>query len=193
MYVFAAIASTKGEFMKYKNRQQESHLVEIIRFLYLYQALSLRQLRKLYPELPETTVRTLIRRLQKAGRLIWLPDKDLVLYSRDTVPNPDILSAFWVLLDFLPETIYHTVSDFPVALTFFTESEGYDVIHVPEEKEILINHALSSPCKGTLKRLVVVERPEQMRLLTFPDISAFCMVGKDGKVQYYKQQGVNLI
>ena len=66
-----------------------------------------------------------------------MPERELVLYAKDCVPEPSILSAFWVLLDFREDITYHTASDFPVALTFYTQSDAYDVIHIPEEKRYL--------------------------------------------------------
>lgn len=77
-----------------------------------------------------------------------------------------------------------------MSLTFYTNSNCYDVIHVPEEKEILINHALSDYDEDAPKRLVVVDHTGQIPNLHFPGIAAFCTVSADGRVQYYKKQGV---
>lgn len=114
----------------------------------------------------------------------------MVLYSKECTANPSTMAAYWILLDFISDTIYHTVSDFPVSLTFYTNSDCYDVIHVPEEKEILINHALSDYDEDAPKRLVVVDHTGQIPNLRFPGIAAFCTVSADGRVQYYKKQGV---
>ena len=146
--------------MQQKSREQENHLAEITRLLSLYQALTLAQLEKLYPELSEEKLAALLRRLEKSGRL-------------------------------LPELTYHTVSDFPVTLTFYTQSDCYDVIHVPEEKEMLMNHALSAWKEDSPRRLVIVEQIGQIPLLHFPGIAAFCTVTPEGQVQYYQKQGVS--
>lgn len=176
--------------MNHINKDQGNHLSEINRLLSMYRVLSFGQLAKTFPELTDDKLRMLLRRLEKSGRLIYEPDTDLVLHSKECAYNPSVGIAYWVLLDFKSDIIYHTISDFPVSLTFYTNTDCYEVIHIPEEKEILINHALSNQDSEVPKRLVVVDRTEQISHLHFPGITAFCTVSPDGKVQYYKKQGV---
>ena len=176
--------------MQHRNQQQESHLTEITRLLSMYHALDLSQLRRLYPELTEGKLLRLLGRLEKAGRLAFLPERELVLYSKDCVPNPSTIAAFWVLMDFREDITFHTASDFPVALTFYTQSDAYDVIHIPEEKEILMNHALSAYKEDAPRRIAIVDNAGQIPLLNIPGIAAFCTVTPEGKVQYYRKQGV---
>lgn len=125
----------------------------------------------------------------KSGRLVYTSDGNMILCSKDHSPDPAVTAAFWVLLDFQADVIYHTVSDFPVALTFYTNADAYDVIYVPEEKEILINHALSVYPQDAPRRIVIVSQPKQMSAIHFPSIAAFCTITEDGQVQYYKKQG----
>ena len=108
--------------MQQKSREQENHLAEITRLLSLYQALTLAQLEKLYPELSEEKLAALLRRLEKSGRLLLEQETGMLYRSKECTRNPAVIAAFWVLLDFLPELTYHTVSDFPVTLTFYTQS-----------------------------------------------------------------------
>ena len=176
--------------MQHRNQQQESHLPEIIRLLSTYHALSRMQLEALYPELPQQKLFLLLKKLEKTGRLTLVPERNLVLHTGDSVPNPSTLAAFWVLLDFREDITYHTASDFPVTLTFYTQSDAYDVIHIPEEKEMLMNHALSAYKEDSPRRIAVVDDAGQIPLLDFPGIAAFCTVMPDGKVQYYRKQGV---
>ena len=176
--------------MQHRNQQQESHLSEIIRLLSTYHALTLLQFEAFFPELTRQKLLLLLKKLEKTGRLTLIPEKELVLYTEKCVPNPSILSAFWVLLDFREDITYHTASDFPVTLTFYTQSDAYDVIHIPEEKEILMNHALSAYKEDSPRRIAVVDNAGQIPLLDFPGIAAFCTVTPDGKVQYYRKQGV---
>lgn len=176
--------------MQHRNQQQESHLSEIIRLLSTYHALTLLQFEAFFPELTRQKLLLLLKKLEKTGRLTLIPEKELVLYTENCVPNPSILSAFWVLLDFREDITYHTASDFPVTLTFYTQSDAYDVIHIPEEKEILMNHALSAYKEDSPRRIAVVDNAGQIPLLDFPGIAAFCTVTPDGKVQYYRKQGV---
>lgn len=175
--------------MQHRN-QQKSHLSEITRLLSTYHALTLLQVEALYPELTRQKLLLLLKKLERSGRLTLMPERDLVLYTGGCVPNPSILSAFWILLDFREDIIYHTASEFPVALTFCTQSDAYDVIHIPDDKEILMNHALSVYKEDSPRRIAVVDDAGQIPLLHFPGITAFCTVTPDGKVQYYRKQGV---
>ena len=176
--------------MQQKNQQQESHLSEITRLLSMYHALSPAQLGRLYPELTDAKLLRLLGRLEKAGRLAFLPERELILYSKDCVPNPSTLAAFWVLLDFKEDITFHTASDFPVTLTFYTQSDAYDVIHIPEEKEMLMNHALSAYKEDAPRGIAIVDNAGQIPLLDFPGTAAFCTVAPGGEVQYYRKQGV---
>ncbi|MFG6320221.1 MAG: hypothetical protein K1W41_01360 [Lachnospiraceae bacterium] len=176
--------------MQHRNQQQESHLSEIIRLLSTYRALSLFQLEALYPELTRQKLLLLLKKLEKTGRLTLMSERNLVLYKGDCVPDPSTLAAFWVLLDFREDITYHTASDFPVTLTFYTQSDAYGIIHIPEEKEILMNHALSVYKEDSPRRIAVVDNAGQIPILDFPGITAFCTVTPDGKVQYYRKQGV---
>lgn len=176
--------------MQHRNQQQESHLPEITRLLSMYHALRLPQLTRLYPDLTEKKLMRLLGRLEKAGRLALLPGQELILYTKDCAPDPSTLAAFWVLLDFWGDITFHTASDFPVTLTFYTQSDAYDVIHIPEEKEVLMNHALSTYKEDAPRRIAIVDNAGRIPLLHIPGIAAFCTVTPTGKVQYYRKQGV---
>jgi len=43
-----------------------------------------------------------------------------------------------------------------------------------------------------LTNLVVIDRVEQIPLLSFSGIGAYCTVSEDGQVQYYQKQGVTV-
>ena len=130
--------------MQYRNQQQGKHLLEITQLLSMYHALNLSQLGRLYPKLEQSKLLLILKKLEKAGRLVFGTDRESILYTKDCVPDPSITAAFWVLLDFRKDITYHTASDFPVALTLYTQLDVYDVIHIPEGKEMLMNHALSA-------------------------------------------------
>ena len=172
------------------SEKRDTHLTEIVSLLSMYQTLSIFQLKKLYPELTKAKLMSFIRRLEKGGRLIYVPETDIVKYSRDCSVEPSVIAAFWVLLDFMPAVTYHTISDFPVSLTFYTEEDVYDVIYVTEGKEMLISHVLSIYPKSAPRRLIIINHTQQIPKLHFPGIAAFCIVKPDGQIQYYKIQGV---
>ena len=179
--------------MNLKQTEYHYHLNDIIRQLSMYQALTFPQLVKLYPDLPSEKLQMLIRRLGKEGRLIYISETGLLLFHKDCIQNPATIAAFWVMLDFFPYVTHHSISEFPITLTFYTDKDIYDIIFIPEEKEFLIAHALSSQTKTISKRLVIINHPNQISRIPLPDISAFCMVSEDGQVQYYKKQGVPTI
>ena len=55
---------------------------------------------------------------------------------------------------------------------------------------MLMNHALSAYKEDSPRHIAVVDDAGQIPLLDFPGIAAFCTVTPDGKVQYYRKQGV---
>lgn len=174
--------------MQYKNSQTE--LTEIVRFLSLYRVLSLPQLEALFPHLVPDKLMLLLHRLEKSGRILLDKESELVKLPCGCESAESIIAAIWVLLDFFPAVTYHCASDFPAVLTFYTDTDAYDVIHIPEEKELLMNHALSARKEDAPRRLVIINDVKQISLLSFPGISAFCIVEPDGKVQYFRKQGV---
>lgn len=176
--------------MNHITQTQKKHLSEIIRIISMYQVLSFKQLLRTFPELGDNKLQIILSQLQKSGRIFFEQDTGLVFCAKECSFNPSTYAAYWVLLDFISDTTYHTISEFPVSLTFYTYTDCYDVIHVPEEKEILINHALSSYDTEAPRRIVVVDNTRQISHLHFPGIVAFCIVDTDGKVKYFKKQGV---
>lgn len=167
---------------------QNQHLSEMNHFITMYQALPLPQLRSLFHELPEATVLSLIKKLEKLGLVTYDIQTGIIKLPAMKKANPGIIAAVWVLLDFLSDVTYHTISSFPAVLSFYTEGDGYDVIFIPIDKESLYNHALPEQTEGN-KRLVIIQDICQLQKIDFPQISAFCRISDDGQVQYFKKQG----
>lgn len=178
--------------MLHTNNEHKSHLSVIMNLLSTYQVLTRKQLERLFPELPAEKVLLLIRQLERKRRITYHTDSGYVCYSSECIPNPSYIAAFWILLDFLPHVTYHTVSEFPVTLTFYTKADGFNIIYVPSGKELLINQAMSSYHEEDLTNLVIVERTDQIPLLSFCGIGAYCTVSADGQVKYYQKQGVTV-
>jgi hypothetical protein len=176
--------------MNHINENKDNHLTQILHLLSVYRVLLVTQLEKLYPELSKDKLLLLIRRLEKNGRIVYTKENGMLQYSKDCIPSPSTITAFWVLLDFAPEVIYHTVSDFPSALSFYTADNSYDVIYAAQGKELPLTLALSNWHEDSPKRLVIVELTEQIPLLQFPGIIAYCTVDSQGTITYYKKQGV---
>lgn len=98
--------------MNHISKDQGNHLAEINRLLSVYQVLSFSQLEKTFPDLTEDKLLLLLRKLEKGGRLIYEQDTGLVRYSTECTANTSTMVAYWILLDFISDTIYHTISDF---------------------------------------------------------------------------------
>lgn len=174
--------------MNHKRYEQETGC--LLRFLSLYQCLTFGQAVKLLPEMKEENLSGLLTRLAHQGRICYSRETGRITMYPDTVINPDMLAAVWVLLYFLPQSSYHTAGTYPVLLTFFAKEKIYEILSVPPGKELLISHAMSSlPAMEHPHRLVIIWEERQIPNITFPCITAFCRVQPDGTVQYYKTQG----
>lgn len=174
--------------MYHKRHEQETG--QLLRFLSLYQCLTYGQAMKLLPEMKQETLSGLLTRLAHQRRICYKREAGIITMYPDTVMNPDMQAAVWVLLDFLSQSSYHTTGTYPVLLTFFAKEELYEILTVPLGKELLINHAMSS--QAVIEhphRLVIVSEERQIPKIAFPCITAFCRVLSDGTVQYYKTQG----
>lgn len=167
------------------NNQQ---LTETNRLLSMYRTLHVTQLYRFFPDLSETAIQGLVKRLKKQGRASYDPLTGILRWPGADRKENEIISALWVLLDFFPAVTYHTVGSFPSVLTFYTEREGYDVISVPPEQELLYRHALPVQ-QGGNRRLVIIQETGQIQHADFPQTAAFCLVSGDGQVQYFKKQG----
>ena len=124
--------------MLHTKQEQKSHLSVIVNLLATYQVLTIKQLDKLFPELSEEKVLLLIKQLERKKRIAYHPDSGYVCHSRECIPSHSRIAAFWVMLDFQPHVTFHTVSEFPITLTFYTKADGFNIIHVPIGKEMLI-------------------------------------------------------
>lgn len=164
------------------------HLSEMNQILSLYQVLHISQLYCFFPKLPEATVTTLVKRMTKQDRISYEWRTGIIRRTGADDKKDEIISALWVMLDFFPAVTFHTIGNFPSMLTFYTEGEGYDVISVPPEKELLYRQALPEQPGGN-KRLVVIQDTGQIRKIDFPQIAAYCLVSEDGRIQYFKKQG----
>lgn len=168
-----------------KTREDMAEAKELIRIISLYGALPLQQVVAAFPGRAES-VRNLVSRFVKQKRLHYQADSGVISESPNRAVADNMISAFWVLLDFLDRVQYHTASDFPAVISFFTEDDAFDIIVVREGQENLISHALSyGDNENASKRLVVVENPEQIPKLHIAHVAGFCTVDSGGKVSYF--------
>ena len=90
--------------MLYPNQTGSVHK-EIIRLLSLYHRLKFRQMLLLFPQLSETAFHSILKQLQKQGRISL--QESSVVHLPETECADGMEAAFDVLLDFLPEVTYH--------------------------------------------------------------------------------------
>lgn len=170
-----------------KTRDQIYHRdgEKLLRFLTTYHALKYEQVMKMFGN--QDSIRSLITSLNKQGRIYYDKGSGLLCDSPEAAKNPDhgTIAAFWVLLDFEKPILFHTSGDFPVKLHFFSEDEEYEILYVPPEQEILVDHVMKSLPRQEVLRLVVLEDIAQAAKLSIEGVLAFCVVDGDGVVSYY--------
>ena len=170
-----------------KTRDQIYHRdgEKLLRFLTTYHALKYEQVMKMFGN--QDSIRSLITSLNKQGRIYYDKESCLLCDSQEAAKNPDhgTIAAFWVLLDFEKPILFHTCGDFPVKLHFFSEDEEYEILYVPPEQEILVDHVMKSLPRQEVLRLVVLEDIAQAAKLSIEGVLAFCVVDEDGVVSYY--------
>ena len=129
-----------------KTRDQIYHREgeKLLRFLTTYHALKYEQVMKMFGN--QDSIKSLITSLVKQGRIYHDKEASLLCDSPEAAKNPDrgTIAAFWVLLDFEKPIVFHTSGDFPVKLHFFSENEEYEILYVPLEQEILVDHVMKS-------------------------------------------------
>lgn len=169
-----------------KNKVLENTASTVVSEISMYSGILEQQLLRLHPG-KESQTKNLLRYLQHQGRIkkdyrdSYYPASSTLKSDREAV-----IRQLWVLLDFIPDVEYHSVSDYPVAITFFTRGEEYQIIHVAEGNEALVNAVIAHQKNIVAKRLVLVDDPTQIPLLIFPGIIGYCTSTTDGQVQYYK-------
>lgn len=173
--------------MKTRSEIYEKEGTTILRILSTYHTLTYEQVLRTFNRKPET-IRKLISNLLKQGRIFYDADKEILCDRPERASSPDyaMIAAYWVLLDFDNALVYHTCGEFPITITFFSGDEEYEIIYVQPGQEVLLNHVLSK-ANTSVNRLVIVTSQEQAKQLQIPNVIAFCIVEKDGKVNYYRK------
>ena len=152
----------------------------------MYPGILEEQLLRLHPK-NEDHILQLLRYLQKHNRIKRDYRGSYYAISNNVTPNREaVIRRVWVLLDFMPEVEYHTASDYPVAISFFIRGKEYQIIHATPGDEALLCSVITHHKDNCAKRLVLVDTPEQIPLLTFSGIIGYCTATTDGQVSYYK-------
>ena len=184
-----ASMSGRKEVIQIKTRAEiyGQEATELLRLISMYPGISGRQLCRFYPG-QEGKIKTLLAHLEKQGRIVPTRSGEYFLHGRElTNSDNGMLRAIWVLLDFIDRVEFHSSGDFLAKILFFSNGELYEIVCVACGQEALVTHAITrnEECGG--RRIVLIDDPEQIEVLDFPDISGFCTVDESGKVSYYKK------
>lgn len=173
--------------MKTREQIYSNEAADLLKNITMYKTLTETQVLRLYPG-KESVIKNLLNHLTRQGRIYRNPDKQRVSANAECDGRIDygLVSAVWVLIDFIDKIQSHFACDFPVKISFFTEDEAYEIIHVPYEQEIMMKRALSSDIQSNARRIVIVDSVEQIDKIDIPSITGFCTVSSDGTVEYYK-------
>ena len=160
---------------------------ELLRIISMYPGLTEKQLCRFYPGREDVT-RNLLSHLVRQGRTRQADTGGYFPYQTDKEESdPGMVRAAWVLLDFIDRADYHSCSEFPVKIAFFSGGELYEIVHAAAGQEALVTHALHQSRDSGGRRIVLVDEPGQIPLLEFPGITGFCTVDVSGNVSYYKK------
>ena len=172
-----------------KTREQiyGEEAADLLRNITMYKTLTEDQVYRFYPG-KEAVTKNLLTHLTRQGRIYRNSEDKRISASAECGARIDhgLLAAVWVLIDFIDRVEYHAAGDFPVKISFFADGEIYEIIHVPYEHEALMNHALAGDNETAARRLILVDRPEQIGAIDIPNTAGFCSVDTDGTVRYYK-------
>lgn len=159
----------------------------LLRDVTMYRVLSRAQIVGLYPG-KQKKVENLLSYLVKQKRIYLNGDFYCATPECGEDIDSGLLAAVWVLIDFIDRVEYHSSGDYPTKIIFFADGDVYEIIHAAVGKEALINHILSAPGEEPSKFLILVDRIEQIEELQIPNVSGYCTVSPDGKVQYYQKE-----
>lgn len=161
--------------------------IEIIRVISLYKALLFDQVAALFPNKKPETIETVIGMLTRSDRIYLDKVTGIIKASMSEKADESTIKAFWVLLDFFESVSFHTASDYPVALSFFSKDELYDIYVVPFETENLVNHAVwGMKNEDPARAIVVIDTREQIPKIRIPKTVGFCIVSEKGETTYFK-------
>lgn len=161
--------------------------VGLLRDITMYRVLEKEQLLRLYPG-KRGKIENLLAYLTKQGRIFFVDGRYCASLDCAEQMDRGLLAAVWVLIDFIEQVEFHSVSDFPAKIIFFADGEVYEIIYVEQGKETIISHLLSIPREEPSKYIVLVEDLSQLQKLELPPVNGFCTVSPGGEVHYFQKE-----
>lgn len=173
-------------------RGAEEHYADVKKmreFISEYKTVKIEQFDKyLYDK--EQRIKNIIRRRLVSQDLMFVVD-GMCSVKPDWQHYYDraMIKALWVMLDFCEEIDYNSPQEYPTKIRFSKNGEVFDVCVAERGTESELNVYYKNFANETHNYLVVVDEQSQMSKLTFNGIVAFCIVGEDGNVDYYRNEG----
>ena len=173
--------------MKTRDQIYGQEAARLLRDVTMYRALTKPQLLALYPGKKEK-IAALLNHLVRQGRIFYDSTNDCYHADAEMKQDAGMMAAVWVLIDFIEEVEFHSVSDYPAKLLFFAGVEVYEVIYVPLNQEALINQLWVQKEEQPPRRIVLVDMPEQIPRIHIPGCSGYCTVSPAGSVTYFQKE-----
>lgn len=124
--------------------------VGLLRDITMYRVLEKEQLLRLYPG-KRGKIENLLSYLTKQGRIFFVDGRYCASLDCAEQMDRGLLAAVWVLIDFIEQVEFHSVSDFPAKIIFFAEGEVYEIIYVEQGKETIAVHHRSCQTLASLR------------------------------------------
>jgi len=162
---------------------------ELFRIVSVYKALLREQLYRFFWYKDAAVVDNVISNLARRKRIVV--QGAIVALSTEHLGKLDmrVVNSIWILLEFIEETSYHTSSNFPATVFFFTEKDAFEIVYAASGQEKIINAWCCVEDTGRrvtdIKRIILIEEYEQICRFEVP-AAGFCMVDAAGTVNYYK-------
>lgn len=137
--------------MKTREQIYGQEAAGILRDVSMYHALTETQLLKLYPH-KESKIRNLLSYLQKQGRIVQRGEYYRIPADAEESIDHGLSKAVWVLVDFMEQVEYHSVSDYPAKIIFFADGEVYEIIYAEPGKEQLMRTS-TAPATITVEKM----------------------------------------
>lgn len=159
----------------------------LLRDLSVYRVLTKEQILGLYPD-KKKYVEQLLPYLRNQSR-IW-KDGEYYCSSPDGAKEIDyeLLTAVWVLIDFIDRVEFHSTGDYPAKVIFIVDGVIYEIIHAAVGRETLVTYLASTQNKERSNHLILVDKPEQIMELDIPNTCGYCTVSPNGEVHYYQKE-----
>ena len=155
----------------------------ILRELSMYKSLTKTQIYLLHPG-RENKITAILKSLENQCRITVTDTTIEYIHNTDT--DIGMTKAIWVLTDFIANTEYHSVSEFPAKLSFLSSGKEYAVIYAEAGKEKLISQIIQKNYTQDIICIVIVDSPDSISALSLPESTIFCTVTEDGRTNYYK-------